>query len=303
MKDFKSFVKKSIGFTLIELLVVIAIIGLLSSIALVTLKGTKEKARIAKLLQFDSSIYHALGSNLVGHWNFNEEEDGTCQGASPDYNDICDSSGYNNHGDNVNDNIARLDHESGQLKQVFRKYGTFDGINSYVEVPHKEILNAVDEITISLWLRPDAVQTTNGAGFVGIISKDKHNGQYLLALKIDNLEPVFYIGDPYRTKYAGITIPADKWSHVVFTAKIDTGDYFIGGFINGERISPENNYRSGLTFNIENEEVLFIGQYSSGARFFGHIDEVRIYREILSSGQIKKLYVEGAVKKGLLTKE
>ena len=39
---------KNKGFTLIELLVVIAVIGLLSSIVLVSMKGVREKARIAK---------------------------------------------------------------------------------------------------------------------------------------------------------------------------------------------------------------------------------------------------------------
>lgn len=40
--------KKNKGFTLIELLVVIAIIGILSSIVLVNLQETREKARIAR---------------------------------------------------------------------------------------------------------------------------------------------------------------------------------------------------------------------------------------------------------------
>ncbi len=39
--------KKTQGFTLIELLVVIAIIGILSSVVLVSLSGTREKARRA----------------------------------------------------------------------------------------------------------------------------------------------------------------------------------------------------------------------------------------------------------------
>lgn len=48
------------GFTLIELLVVIAIIGLLSSIVLVSMTGTRAKARDAKRLQEIKQINTAL---------------------------------------------------------------------------------------------------------------------------------------------------------------------------------------------------------------------------------------------------
>lgn len=51
---------KNKSFTLIELLVVIAVIGLLSSIVLVSMKGAKEKARIAKAQQEIGQIVTAM---------------------------------------------------------------------------------------------------------------------------------------------------------------------------------------------------------------------------------------------------
>ena len=47
----------------------------------------------------------------------------------------------------------------------------------------------------------------------------------------------------------------------------------------------------------------FIGFDDVGNYFHGLIDEVRIYEEVLTSAQIKKLYAKGAEKRGLLTKE
>ena len=51
---------KNKGFTLIELLVVIAVIGLLSSIVLVSMKGVREKARIAKTQETLRQVYLAI---------------------------------------------------------------------------------------------------------------------------------------------------------------------------------------------------------------------------------------------------
>jgi prepilin-type N-terminal cleavage/methylation domain-containing protein len=51
---------KSRGFTLIELLVVIAIIGILSSVVLVSLSGTRAKARAAAFKQETGSIQAKL---------------------------------------------------------------------------------------------------------------------------------------------------------------------------------------------------------------------------------------------------
>jgi general secretion pathway protein G len=52
--------KQNKGFTLIELLVVIAVIGLLSTIVVVSTKGVKEKARIAKAQQEIKQIMTAM---------------------------------------------------------------------------------------------------------------------------------------------------------------------------------------------------------------------------------------------------
>ena len=90
--------KKEKGFTLIELLVVIAIIGLLSSIVLVSLKGVREKARVAALKQYSASIYHALGADIVGHWNFNDE---TLKDSSGNGFDIISSGGFGYSPDSI----------------------------------------------------------------------------------------------------------------------------------------------------------------------------------------------------------
>jgi prepilin-type N-terminal cleavage/methylation domain-containing protein len=63
------------GFTLIELLVVISIISLLSSIVLSSLSSARDKARIAAGLQFETSVLHALGSDMVAEYTFETSSD------------------------------------------------------------------------------------------------------------------------------------------------------------------------------------------------------------------------------------
>src|SRR3989344_1087540 len=76
--------EKQKSFTLIELLVVIAIIGLLASIVMVNVNSARGKAKVAAAMKFSQSLYHALGADAVGVWDF----DGN----------LIDNSGYGNNG-------------------------------------------------------------------------------------------------------------------------------------------------------------------------------------------------------------
>jgi prepilin-type N-terminal cleavage/methylation domain-containing protein len=64
------------GFTLVELLVVIAIVGLLSAVATVSFTRSREKAREASAISFESNLYRTLSEGLVGRYSF-EEGSGT----------------------------------------------------------------------------------------------------------------------------------------------------------------------------------------------------------------------------------
>ncbi|MFH1714345.1 MAG: prepilin-type N-terminal cleavage/methylation domain-containing protein [Candidatus Nealsonbacteria bacterium] len=82
------------GFTLIELLIVIAIIGILSSIVLVNLSGSREKAKIARAKLESRQIYSAifLLENDTGQWPGHQRFGIVCTqlpGGCPPNNEIC----------------------------------------------------------------------------------------------------------------------------------------------------------------------------------------------------------------------
>src|ERR1035437_5217091 len=61
------------AFTLIELLVVISIIGLFFSIVFANLNATRDKANITAGVQFEATILHGTGDQLVGEWLMNSD--------------------------------------------------------------------------------------------------------------------------------------------------------------------------------------------------------------------------------------
>ncbi len=87
------------GFTLIELMVVMFIIGLLSVIMFVNYFDTSDRARIAKDLNFEAQVDHALGGKLVGEWTFDNiaSNQTTVNDSSANNNDlsVCSDPGFN----------------------------------------------------------------------------------------------------------------------------------------------------------------------------------------------------------------
>ncbi|MBZ9577897.1 prepilin-type N-terminal cleavage/methylation domain-containing protein [Patescibacteria group bacterium] len=274
--------KKQKAFTLIEVLVVIAIIGFLASITLVSIKEARERARIAKGLNFAAQVHHALGAYAVGIWDFDDNTFPTQ-----------DISGYENHGDCTNCPIWTAEKDTPSRKGYAL---IFDGQNDYLDCGDANLLGGGNQFTIMYWARPGRdLKEESSVWYGGVTEYTEYSlgwQGWTDGITVDFLDTsgTRHFMDTWDTY-----LLEDQWYHIV---GLYDGTY-LKVHINGEFIRQENEG----SHTVRTTTNAFRIGYAGGVYWDGTIDEVRVYEEALTSAQIKKLYVEGARKRGLLTQE
>jgi len=272
---------KQKAFTLIELLVVIAIIGVLASIVLVSLTGSRDKARIAKGFQFSQGIQHGLGAYAVGVWSFDRYAD-----------PITDVSGYGNHCD-VWGPVAT----TGIIGSALY----FDG-DDYVDCGNIKSLSPTKAITIEAWINYD-VDACSSA-FCRIVDKNNLTGY---ALKLRTTNPVGTIAldiNNSGSAFSSARTEPKKWYHVAATYNSNISNDNIKYYIDGKEAGTAT-VSPAVDINV-NSFHFSIGAANFGAAmgnfFKGSIDEVRVYEEPLSASEIQKHYAEGLERHRLVEK-
>jgi len=251
---------KAKAFTLIELLVVIAIIGLLASIVLVNLTGSREKARLAKLLILSRSIDHSLGAYGRGVWRL----DGNNK----------DASGYDNICFVVGDPEDIINGDIPALGRTLRFDGGSDGNRDWLNCGDDETLKAV-QFTYSVWIYRET-DTNATPAFLS----HSHEREFKLA----NNKLVF----EYRNnaEVIGVTdIKHYRWYFVAFTYDGTKATLYLDGEVEKEETVS--------IYPPDGNEPLRIGLCPCGLHAWsGLIDEPRVFASDLDIGQIQKHYSE-----------
>ncbi|MFA5249046.1 MAG: LamG-like jellyroll fold domain-containing protein [Candidatus Paceibacterota bacterium] len=260
------------AFTLIELLVVIAIIGILAGMVVVNMSGATEGARIAKSINFASSIQRIMATSLGGEWNF-------------DGQNANDSSGNNNNGT-----------ASGAVATATTPYGngaagqyamSFDGINDYVSVLHSASISLSNTFTVSVWIK------TNAAGRRILIKEPSGGGVTNYSLQLDSsgylgggtYDNLSHNSSFYNTAKA---VNDGNWHHAVMVRDGVSKIYIYVDSV----MQSATDTTVGNT--ITNSGNFIIGNRNNVSSYFnGLIDEVRIYSAALPSSAIREQYVAG----------
>lgn len=259
------------GFTLVELLVVIAIIGLLAGIVMVSVNSVREKARLAKAMQFSQTVHNTIGSEAVGVWGMNE--------GSGDI--VVDSSGHGNNGtrDGATWTVDTLTGEGYAL--------SFDGNNDKVSA-NSDDFALTDALTLSAWIYPTA--TDMGDIISNLNAWDYRiytgNGRLYMQVSLDNGNTGYHT--------ANNVISQDTWQYV--TGVFDGNR--VRMYVDGNKVKDDSAVGSIQTPG----SGIHIGSYGTGEYFEGLIDDVRVYSQALTSAQIQKIYVEGLEKHKNLVK-
>lgn len=259
--------RKHKGYTLIEILVVISIVGFMAAAAMYLVNSSREKGRIAGLLQFSSGIKASLANYPVSFWSFDN-------GSATD--------GFGNNHGTLNGGMTC------SSAGVIGKACYFDGSNDWITKTSPSGLPLGNNpFTISAWVNFDSTPNFKIITAWGSMGSRGVNwftisGGKLMHINFNNS------GD----LAANTALSANKWHHVVVTYDGAKRRFYADGKLDGEN-TPQTMAVTGGDFTIAYDAN------GNGHHYKGYIDEVQVYSGAISFSQIKKMYAEGAAKRGI----
>jgi hypothetical protein len=207
---------------------------------------------------FTFAIAGVAFGDFVGYWALDETA-GTI---------AADSSGQGNNGAATGVTWGQPGHVGGA--------GSFDGQTSDIVVADNASLDPTAALTLAAWINP-----VDWAGNRRIVQKGQTDDQYRLLAE----------NNVFKIDIAGVgTVttalpPTGVWTHVAATYDGATLSLYVNGTLAAS---------AAATGSVaQTPDALIIGSKTAnsiaGDRFYGLLDEVRVYRRALSAGEIATL--------------
>ena len=233
-----------------------------------------------------------LNSGLVGYWNFEEGRDNSVAG---------DRSGFGNNGTLTNMDTSTAwkgsATSSGQALD-------FDASDDYVDVGSGNNLDNLGPMTVSAWYYARS-EGENSRG--GIFNKGDGDGVLVDgpefefgSVGLDGVDrtnalafAVGFSGGSLHRIASNNTVTLNKWQFVTLTWDGTTSSSGVHIYIDGVEVTYQKSQDGIGTKNDDGSANMLIGIGNFGAQsntWDGRLDEVRIYRRVLSYDEIQRLY-------------
>ena len=161
----------------------------------------------------------------------------------------------------------------------------FDGESAYIDAESIEANNISQEITISVWIKPESI---NLSGFTTIVNKWMDTpgpggvGYYL------GINPDFSLlrWNTGSINADGEVIPTNEWSHIAVTYSEDSLRIYQNNVLTATAPYSDTIVNHELPLRIGYQTEVFPGNQF----FHGSIDEILIYNRALSVDEIDQIF-------------
>lgn len=164
------------------------------------------------------------------------------------------------------------------------RYGVFDGVDDYIEVPGSALLSGDTALTYAAWIRADSWR-----GTTQVMAKSVHDGgsgRAQMGLFSDGgvFKARAITDSGWKGVQTTVPVPLGDWTHV---AAVFNGDSLIL-YIDGVEVARKTFASTRL---LTNDDPFTIGRRGESDHYYFHglMDDVAVYTQALSQRQIQKL--------------
>ena len=165
-----------------------------------------------------------------------------------------------------------------EVQDVAGLAADFSGPDDYVDFPKIEF--ELDEVTFSVWVKPNGIQSEWTALFMSETSWN--TDRYGFGFKNEKNELQYHWNNQYFLWSSGLYLPPDEWSHVALTVTPDGATFYLNG-VPSHHAAPHGPM-VGAPARLGSDPA-----FRDSRNFNGQMDEFRMYRRALSQDEIRRL--------------